>query len=531
MKSRFSFQTFRRTVGLGRKPFAPQVRLNGGARRVVRMDFSAGESSNQRALGYLGMLGLLVAGAAVSKIEFTERNKLPGEINPHPFLSRIEINSLMDKDQIIVAYGGIILNLTSFLKDHPGGEAVLRKVNGYDIREVWNDSSLDFHLSSEAVQALITEYKIGDLPLGIKLPLADPNEIIDRNMRLRESLYRVFDAFNAEPHELFFDPKTGETKVFYIRDHSHEHEKGSMLDPDRLILLGIKNQFADIVCAGAGRSNFTKKTEGTQWGQSSDAIGTMQVHSVPLRNVLEDLQLKAPDRPFLVRVVGDDGYSTVLHSSELDRASIAVSTASKPMLEEHGAPVRLIVKGAPGFMQIKWVKKVSYMPLLSEEVLAASLIKQLGDPLKTLPEKHRQMLAVCKPMHAYLIRDETGKIQGFRSTFPLSSWVDKAEKKDGKIHVSGIAYAGDTEVSQVEVLVDGKEKVKAQIKVPLNGSNHFVFWYAVLNSNGKVVSARAEDNAGDKQPKNPVPNKRGLYFHSAEASKLVEESAEATSCL
>ncbi|KAI9248754.1 hypothetical protein BY458DRAFT_464804 [Sporodiniella umbellata] len=77
------------------------------------------------------------------------------------FFSREEVEKNCSEDSCWVIVQNKVYDVTSFLKDHPGGSEFILKFAGIDITEVLNDSN--FHVHSEATFDVLAEYCIGQL--------------------------------------------------------------------------------------------------------------------------------------------------------------------------------------------------------------------------------------------------------------------------------------------------------------------------------------------------------------------------------
>ncbi|KII72978.1 Cytochrome b5 [Thelohanellus kitauei] len=60
-----------------------------------------------------------------------------------------------------IIYNNDVYNVTEFIEDHPGGEAILSKYLGTDITDVFNDNQ--HHQHSRSALKLLETYKIGTL--------------------------------------------------------------------------------------------------------------------------------------------------------------------------------------------------------------------------------------------------------------------------------------------------------------------------------------------------------------------------------
>lgn len=68
------------------------------------------------------------------------------------------------EESIWVSYQGKVLDVTSFLPDHPGGEEFILRHAGKDVEDVMKDA--DEHVHSESAYDMLEEFVIGRLGAG-----------------------------------------------------------------------------------------------------------------------------------------------------------------------------------------------------------------------------------------------------------------------------------------------------------------------------------------------------------------------------
>jgi len=135
-------------------------------------------------------------------------------------------------------------------------------------------------------------------------------------------------------------------------------------------LAGLPQSDVEMVlqCSGNGRAMFTRaaKTSGTQWGRGG--IGNVVFGGPRLSDVLEWMQVKAPDSARYLAAEGRDtpraGESDFEHSvplaDALDRAMLALTLNGKPLPAIHGGPVRFVLPGYYGTVQMKWLGRLRF---------------------------------------------------------------------------------------------------------------------------------------------------------------------------
>lgn len=121
-------------------------------------------------------------------------------------------------------------------------------------------------------------------------------------------------------------------------------------------------------CSGNGRAMFSKaaKTSGTQWGRG--AIGNVRFEGVKLTEVLKHLQTQPNDKARYVAAEGRDspapGKDDFEHSiplgDVLETAILALTLNGEPLPAIHGGPVRLVLPGYYGTVQLKWLSRLRF---------------------------------------------------------------------------------------------------------------------------------------------------------------------------
>jgi sulfite oxidase len=121
-------------------------------------------------------------------------------------------------------------------------------------------------------------------------------------------------------------------------------------------------------CSGNGRSMFSRaaKTSGTQWGRGG--IGNVRFAGPRLSDVLERFQIKPSAGVRFLCAEGRDaapaGKDEFEHSVPLDdameRGMLALSLNGEPLPAIHGGPVRLVLPGYYGTVQMKWLMRLRF---------------------------------------------------------------------------------------------------------------------------------------------------------------------------
>lgn len=140
-------------------------------------------------------------------------------------------------------------------------------------------------------------------------------------------------------------------------------------------------------CAGNGRSYYWAKAKTPGSGWKHGGMGNLTWEGVPLMPLLDSLELSPDASVKFLTANGKDvppvpGGSDMIKSypleaPQLQDAILAVRMNGEPIPTIHGGPVRLIIPGYYGNMNVKWVTDLMLMP---EETPSAIMQKTYRMP-------------------------------------------------------------------------------------------------------------------------------------------------------
>jgi sulfane dehydrogenase subunit SoxC len=167
-------------------------------------------------------------------------------------------------------------------------------------------------------------------------------------------------------------------------------------------------------------------------------------------------------------------------SKGLDDAMIALYQNGERLMPANGYPMRLLLPGWEGNMNIKWLRR----------------IKLTDAPGMTFPESktYAQILPNGKAYQFYFVEEVKSFI-----TQPSPGTIMSGP---GQYEISGIAFSGDGRIARVMVSVDGgKSWAAARLQQPVL-SKAFTRFSMAWRWNGgpAVLHSRAWDDAGNSQP-------------------------------
>ncbi|KAK4538577.1 hypothetical protein CDCA_CDCA18G4602 [Cyanidium caldarium] len=189
--------------------------------------------------------------------------------------------------------------------------------------------------------------------------------------------------FNCEPPLRYLKQDVTAAELHYVRNHgavpqlvweSHRIEvcgllkRAATFTMAQLLVLGpLRTVPVTLVCAGNRRKemNQVKQTIGFNWG--AGGVSTSLWTGVPLANVLRHCGVECGKRARFVSCTGDDNPSGGPYGTSMPLAMamdpygdvlLAVAQNGKPLLPDHGFPVRLLVPGWIGGRMVKWLSRI-----------------------------------------------------------------------------------------------------------------------------------------------------------------------------
>lgn len=278
---------------------------------------------------------------------------------------------------------------------------------------------------------------------------------------------------------------------------------GAVKEPFSISLQELRQQpsrttSVTMECAGNARSRMKPVPSGTPWGYG--AVSVIRFTGTPLAGVLERAGV-APEAIEVVFVGADRGevepgrVESFARSLPLTVASnpdnlLAWEMNGRPLTEDHGSPLRLVVPGAYGMASVKWLKEI--------EVLA--------EPFTGHFQTER-----------YIYIDEPGTPPGepvrrMRVRSLIAQPGEGATLERGEIEIRGVAWSGFGAITKVEVCADGGHQWHVAALDPAATPYGARLWRHVWTprtAGSCTLTCRATDSAGNVQPAVQVWNRLG----------------------
>ncbi len=277
-------------------------------------------------------------------------------------------------------------------------------------------------------------------------------------------------------------------------------------------------------CAGNGRSYYAakEKVAGGQW--KNGGLGNVEWEGVPLRPFLEGQKVLASDAATWLTAEGWDqpatpegsDFSKSYHLADpaLDNAIIALKMNGEPIPSVHGGPVRLIIPGYYGNMNVKLLTTLLFM---TEE--SPSVFQSVGYRMPLKPVQPGEFEA-----NDYTIYNSV-PTYGHKIKSVIFSPLPEDKPKAGDVEITGVAFNdGMAEITSVEVSADGGKSWAAATIKPAESPWAWYHWSskAKLASGTNVLMCRATDALGRTQPLDGLTrwNPRGYEWNGVDRVEI-----------
>ncbi|MDN4984148.1 sulfite dehydrogenase [Bradyrhizobium sp. WYCCWR 13022] len=304
------------------------------------------------------------------------------------------------------------------------------------------------------------------------------------------------DAINSKtPHQKLVGNITP-TDLHYERSHSgvpdidpSQHRllihgmvgKPLMFSVDDLKRMPSVTRIVFIECTGNGWENWKKADPDVTVQNTHGLVSTNEWTGVPLK-FLVDLVAKDKGANWMLAEGGDGAgvdRSIPLTDEIMEEAFVAYGQNGEPLRPAHGFPLRLLMPGFEGNLNIKWLRRLKFGT----------------EPWMTRWEtaRYTQLLA-------------SGKARQFQLRMDTNSVITQPsgmmQIQPGYINISGLAWSGHGKIAKVEISTDGTKTWKqAQLSLPVLAKAQVRFQMDWMwdGKPTKIVS-RSTDEQGNVQP-------------------------------
>jgi DMSO/TMAO reductase YedYZ molybdopterin-dependent catalytic subunit len=318
-------------------------------------------------------------------------------------------------------------------------------------------------------------------------------------------------------------------KHFYVRNHMFEPAKidattwkltigGEVDKPLTLTLADLQKVPIHSVtnameCAGNGRSLQNPKVPGIQWGKG--AVGNAKFSGPSLKLLLEKAGVKDTGKHVMFRGLDEvpGKVPPFVRSIPIEKAIdadtlIATHMNDAPLTAHHGYPARAVTPGWAGAASCKWLTEITVLDKPAEGNFMSP-----GYRLPNTPVKPGEAV---KP-------EDTHSVTGLTVKSLIAGPSDGAKLKPGKQEIKGVAWAGEADITKVEISTDGG----ASWNLAELGKDHAKYAWRLWSYSWKpaksgdyVILSRATDSQGRVQPDAAVWNPSGYLYNAYDQVKV-----------
>jgi len=254
-----------------------------------------------------------------------------------------------------------------------------------------------------------------------------------------------------------------------------------VFDIDSLKRYPMVSRIHFIECSGNSLQMYSPKPLPLKCGEMHGLVSCSEWTGVPLRILLDEAGIE-PGAYWLV-AEGADAASvsrSIPIDKAMDDAMVALFQNGESLRPENGFPVRLLLPGYEGNMNIKWLRRIKVVPT----------------PAMTKDETSR-----------YTDLQPNGKALMFTFAMGVKSVITRPSpgltlKAPGFWEISGLAWSGSGAIRRVEVSSDGGSNwQEAQLSAPVlpRALTRFRMPWR-WDGRATVLKSRATDETGAVQP-------------------------------
>jgi sulfite oxidase len=284
----------------------------------------------------------------------------------------------------------------------------------------------------------------------------------------------------------------------------------SLADLEKIPVHSVTNT---LECAGNGRSLQTPKVPGIQWGKG--AVGNAKFSGPGLKTLLEKAGLKETAKHVQFRGLDPvpGKVPPFIRSIPIEKALdgdtlIATHMNGGPLSLRHGYPARAITPGWVGAASCKWLTEITVLDKPAEGNFMSPGYRfpntpgKPGEPIK--PEDTHPLTAL--PVKSLIAAPSEG-----------------AKLKAGAHAIQGVAWAGEADITKVEISTDGGASWNAAQLGKDQAKYAWRLWtynWKATRSGDYVILSRASDSQGRVQPDAAIWNPSGYFYNAYDQVKV-----------
>jgi len=342
-------------------------------------------------------------------------------------------------------------------------------------------------------------------------------------------ILRSFRFVDLESPVEYFNTWLTPVPHFFVRNHMHEPsevnaddwrlsiggevEKPLTLSLRELSKIRTHSVVNTLECAGNGRGLQRPQVPGVQWGKG--AVGTAQFSGPRLRDVLQRAAIKSTGKHVMFRGLDEipGKVPPFIRSIPIEKALdadtlIATHMNGSPLSKHHGFPSRALVPGWIGAASCKWLTEI--------KVLETEFAGNFMNPGYRLPNQPVKPGDTVKP-------EDTHPVTALGVNSVIAGPSDGSSAKTGKVIVNGAAWAGEADITKVEISTDGGSTWNSARLGREQARYAWRLWSYEWNagqSGDYTILSRATDNQGRTQPAIPAWNPSGYLYNAVDQVKI-----------
>lgn len=266
-------------------------------------------------------------------------------------------------------------------------------------------------------------------------------------------------------------------------------------------------------CAGNGRSLFDPPVAGVQWQKG--AVGTARWTGVRMADVLKragvtstsrNIVMNAADRP--LGTMPDFTRQVPIAKATHADTVLAYEMNGQPIPQVHGFPLRAIIPGWEGAYSVKWLTSLTAIDTDFDGFWVATAYRY-----------PRMRVAPGAAVDAKDMVPLLGLVVKSLITQPAAGSTVPA----GKVAVGGFAWAGEADVTRVDISIDHGATWQAARLVGEQARytwRRFEFEFAADTAESVLILSRATDSTGHAQPAVSHWNPSGYLWNQYDSVQI-----------
>jgi DMSO/TMAO reductase YedYZ molybdopterin-dependent catalytic subunit len=186
---------------------------------------------------------------------------------------------------------------------------------------------------------------------------------------------------------------------------------------------------------------------------------------------------------------------------------VATHMNGTPLTRHHGFPARALVPGWVGAASTKWLTEI--------KVIENEFVGNFMNPGYRFPNQAVKPGDSVKP-------EDTHVLTGLNVKSVISGPSEGSAVKPGTVRVHGAAWAGEADISKVEVSTDGGSTWNPAKLGHDQARFAWRLWSYDWKAKGGdyALQSRATDSQGRSQPDTPAWNPSGYLFNAVDQVKI-----------